>query len=178
MKRANWFVFLLINFLVFTGFLTYSVWEKEKIRKTGRLVFLPLVPKDPRSLFQGDYMILNYDWERLETEESANAPKRGCMVFRIENEEFIPVRLQENFTNLSLGEHCLKYYRSEFQLKIGAESYFFQEGDAGLFSEAKYAGIRFKERDNNGDKLLVGLYDKNKQLLGEIETLRIPKSKK
>lgn len=82
--RPNWFVLLFLNFLVFTGFFTYSVWEKEKIRKTGRLVFLPLVPGDPRSLFQGDYMILNYDWQVLETEENANAPKRGCLVFRIQ----------------------------------------------------------------------------------------------
>ncbi|MCG6142162.1 GDYXXLXY domain-containing protein [Leptospira mtsangambouensis] len=165
--RHKWFVLLFLNFLVFTGFFTYSVWEKEKIRKTGRLVFLPLVLSDPRSLFQGDYMILNYDWQVLDTEKNANAPKRGCLVFRIQKEELVPIRLQKDFTNLSFGEHCLKYYRSGFQLKIGAESYFFQEGDAPFFSEAKFAGIRFLEADNSGDKLLIGLFDKNKQKLGQ-----------
>lgn len=164
--KPNLLVLLFLNFLVFTGFFTYSVWEKEKIRKTGRLVFLPLVPKDPRSLFQGDYMILNYDWQVLETEENANAPKRGCMVFRIQKEELVPIRLQKEFTNLSFGEHCLKYYRSAFQLKIGAESYFFQEGDTSFGSKAKFAGILFLVAENNGDKLLIGLFDKNKQKLG------------
>lgn len=157
---------LIVNLLLLSGFLTQAVVKKETIRKEGRLVFLPLLPRDPRSLFQGDYMVLNYDWSFLESEENAEAPKRGCLVFRIQEEVFLPVRLQVNFADLKASEFCLQYYRSDYDLKIGAESYFFQEGEAELYLEAKYAGIRFLEGNTDGDKLLVGLYDKNKQRLG------------
>lgn len=157
---------LAINLLLLFGILTYSVSKKESIRREGRLIFLPLVPKDPRSLFQGDYMILSYDWGALESEENAKAPKRGCLVFQIENDFIHPIRLQSSFTDIQISEHCLQYYRSEFEIKVGAESFFFQEGDADIFSEAKYAGLRFIEGNTDGDKLLVGLYDKNKQQLG------------
>lgn len=157
---------LLVNLLLLFGFLTQAVLKKEKIRAEGHLIFLPLLPKDPRSLMQGDYMILNYDWTFLEKEENVKAPRRGCLVFRIEEELFVPIRLQSSFTDLKVSEFCLQYYRSEYDLKIGAESYFFQEGDADLYAEAKFAGIRFMEKNQNGDKLLVGLYDKNKHLLG------------
>ncbi|MBM9589126.1 GDYXXLXY domain-containing protein [Leptospira sp. 201903075] len=157
---------LLVNLLLLFGILTYSVSKKESIRREGRLIFLPLVPKDPRSLFQGDYMILSYDWGVLESEKNAKAPKRGCLVFQIENDFIRPIRLQSSFTDIQTSEHCLQYYRSEFEIKVGAESFFFQEGDADIFSEAKYAGLRFIEGNTDGDKLLVGLYDKNKQRLG------------
>ncbi|EOQ98222.1 GDYXXLXY protein [Leptospira wolbachii serovar Codice str. CDC] len=159
-------VLLTINLLLLFGFLTQAVIKKETIRNNGRLVFLPLLPKDPRSLFQGDYMILNYDWSLLEREENAKAPNRGCLVFQIQEDVLMPVRLQSSFTDLKVSEFCLQYYRSDYDLKIGAESYFFQEGDGDLYSEAKYAGIRFREGNTDGDKLLIGLYDQNKQRLG------------
>lgn len=157
---------LITNLLLLSGFLTQAVVKKETIRKEGRLVFLPLLPRDPRSLFQGDYMVLNYDWSFLGSEENAEAPKRGCLVFRIQEDVFLPVRLQVSFTDLKPSEFCLQYYRSDYDLKIGAESFFFQEGDSDRYTDAKYAGIRFLEGNQNGDKLLVGLYDKDKRLLG------------
>ncbi|MBM9547697.1 GDYXXLXY domain-containing protein [Leptospira sp. 201903074] len=157
---------LIFNLLLLFGIFTQAIIKKESIQKDGRLVFLPLLPKDPRSLFQGDYMVLNYDWSLLEGEENAGAPNRGCLVFQIQADVFVPIRLQSSFGNLKASEFCLQYYRSDYDLKIGAESYFFQEGDAELYMEAKYAGIRFLEGKTDGDKLLVGLYDKNKHRLG------------
>ncbi|WP_244934493.1 hypothetical protein [Leptospira vanthielii] len=70
----------------------------------------------------------------------------------------LPVRLQVNFADLKTSEFCLQYYRSDYDLKIGAESYFFQEGEAELYLEAKYAGIRFLEGNTDGDKLFVGWF--------------------
>ena len=34
--------------------------QKERVVRSGNLVLLPLAPVDPRSLMQGDYMILDY----------------------------------------------------------------------------------------------------------------------
>lgn len=40
--------------------LGYVVWEREQRVRHGTDVVLPVVPVDPRSLFQGDYVILGY----------------------------------------------------------------------------------------------------------------------
>ena len=37
-----------------------SIWQKEKLIKTGQPVFVALAPVDPRSLMQGDFMALNF----------------------------------------------------------------------------------------------------------------------
>ena len=41
---------------------------------------------------------------------------------------------------------------------IGAESYFFEEGQAELFEKACYGGLMV---DKNGNSILIGLYDEN-----------------
>ena len=61
-------------------------------------------------------------------------------------------------------------FRSEFLIKytsqgwrginIGAESYFFQEGEADKYENAKYGGIKV---NHQGNSLLIGLYDENRK---------------
>jgi uncharacterized membrane-anchored protein len=48
------------------------------------------------------------------------------------------------------------------QMHIGAESYFFEEGQAKKFEVARYGGIKV---DDAGNSVLVGLYDKNHKLI-------------
>jgi uncharacterized membrane-anchored protein len=48
-------------------------------------------------------------------------------------------------------------------MNIGAESYFFEEGQAEVYAVAKYGGIKI---DNAGNSLLVGLFDEDGELLG------------
>ncbi|RJQ16280.1 MAG: hypothetical protein C4560_09865 [Nitrospiraceae bacterium] len=43
-------------------------------------------------------------------------------------------------------------------VRLGAESFFFQEGHAEYYSTAKYGELRVS---NDGDSVLVGLRDKN-----------------
>ena len=38
----------------------WIVWSNERILAHGQVVRLELAPADPRSLMQGDYMMLNY----------------------------------------------------------------------------------------------------------------------
>ncbi len=152
-------ILVAVNAVLLLGFIFYATIQKEKIRKEGQFVLIPLAPLDPRSLLQGDYMILNYDWSAFDNSEQNF--KRGCLVFKTTNESVLEaIRLSESIDDLKQGERCLKYYRSDYQIKIGAESYFFQEGNGKTFEAAKFAGLRVGE---NGDKLLVALYDENKK---------------
>lgn len=157
------------NLILFLFFFGNSIIQKEEIRNTGEFVFLPLLPKDPRSLFQGDYMILRYDWSRLEKENVDF--KRGCIAYFVENQILIPLRQTESIQDLKPNEKCLRYFQSSYAIKIGAESYFFQEGKGQEYERAKFAGLRIGK---NGDKLLVGLFDENKKQIGNENGNKVP----
>jgi uncharacterized membrane-anchored protein len=67
------------------------------------------------------------------------------------------VRFQEELTPLHKDEHLIKYTSlGKRSMNIGAESFFFQEGQAEKYETAKYGGVKI---DKNGNCLLVGLYD-------------------
>lgn len=154
-----------INTFIFLSFVLYSILSKEEIRSTGQLGLLPLRPQDPRSLLQGDYMILRYDWSIFESSKEGNQLRRGYLIFEIEEGIIRPIRLADQAAEISSGMYSIKFYRSDYEIKIGAESFFFQEGTPEVYSSARYAGIKYLPNSKTGDKLLVGLYDENKELL-------------
>ncbi|PHS66924.1 MAG: hypothetical protein COB12_05660 [Flavobacterium sp.] len=56
------------------------------------------------------------------------------------------------------AELLIKYTSDNWNLDIGAESYFFQEGEGEKYEEAKYGGLKI---DKEGNSVLIGLYDVN-----------------
>ncbi len=159
MMKYKWIV-ILLNLTLLLGYFGYSIAQKEQLLSEGTLVLLELAPVDPRSLMQGDYMALRY---RISVREGDNEiPKRGYCVVRIDAEGVASrVRFQEATSPLNEGEHLINYTSpNRWSVNIGAESYFFQEGDAKKYEVAKYGGVRI---DQEGNSLLVGLYDENKK---------------
>ena len=151
-------VIILVNLIIILGLFNHSVFRKEILLSDGQLVLLELAPVDPRSLMQGDYMRLRYAISEDINQDSI--AKRGfCVVKLVENGIAQKVRLQENrepvHDNEILIEYTVKGWRG---INIGAESYFFQEGQAGKYGNAKYGGIKV---DKQGNSVLVGLYDKS-----------------
>ena len=128
--------------------------------KDGQLVLLELAPVDPRSLMQGDYMALRY--KISENMDFDNMPKRGYCVIRLNpNNIAANIRFQKDLTPLNEGEYLIKYASSdERNVNVGAESFFFQEGQAVKYGRAKYGGVKI---DKNGNSLLVGLYDEQQR---------------
>lgn len=55
--------------------LGYMIYDRASLLRAGREVVLPVVPVDPRSLFQGDYVILGYDISRLKTTLTEATPQ-------------------------------------------------------------------------------------------------------
>jgi uncharacterized membrane-anchored protein len=121
---------------------------------------LELAPVDPRSLMQGDYMDLSYAISRNIERDSIS--KRGfCIVKLEENGIANRVRIQDDKTPINAQEYAIRYNSREWNgINIGAESFFFQEGDAEKYEAAKYGGIKV---DNDGNSLLIGLYDENRK---------------
>lgn len=144
------------NFLLVLAVFNWMIFQKEKTLSNGELVLLQLYPLDPRSLMQGDYMTLRYEMTN-QWSNNDSVPNRGfCILKKGENNIGTYQRLQPNQTPIEADEIALKYYKSNWNVKIGAESFLFQEGQAETFEKAKYGGLRV---ESNGSAVLVGLYD-------------------
>ena len=161
MKRYKW-ILIVLNLLILLVYFNFSVSKKERILKDGKLVLLELAPVDPRSLMQGDYMSLSYAIADLESDKKI--PKRGFCVIKLDSNQVAKrVRFQKEKTPLSQSEHLIEYTApNEWSVNIGAESYFFQEGETEKFEKAKYGGIRI---DKHGNSVLVGLYNEKLKLI-------------
>jgi uncharacterized membrane-anchored protein len=160
MKKYKWLI-LLFNLLLLLLYFNYSVIRKEKLSKEGQFVLLALAPVDPRSLMQGDYMALRY--KISENIPYGDMPKRGyCVVLPDKNGIANGVvRFQKNRLPLNKGEYLIEYTASDkWNIYIGAESFFFQEGAAKKYEKAKYGGLRV---DKKGNSLLAGLYNEQLQ---------------
>lgn len=159
MKKYKWII-ILVNLLLVLGLFSHSMWKKETLLADGQLALLVLAPVDPRSLMQGDYMILNYAISQNTKRDST--PKRGfCVVKLAENGVAERVRIQADKTPINEDEYLIAYTLTDRgRLNLGAESFFFQEGDSEKYDKAKYGGLRL---DKQGNSLLVGLYDKNRK---------------
>jgi uncharacterized membrane-anchored protein len=161
MKKYKWII-IFVNLLILLVSFNHSIFKKETLLSDGELILLELAPVDPRSLMQGDYMELRYAIsDDIETDSIS---KRGfCVVKLMANNIAKRVRIQENKTPLNKGEYLIKYKAKDWQgLNIGAESFFFQEGEGEKYEVAKYGGIKV---DDQGNSLLIGLFnEKLKQI--------------
>lgn len=155
MKKYKWII-ILVNLIILLGLFNNSILQKEELLSNGQLILLELAPVDPRSLMQGDYMDLRYAIS--ENSSSDSIAKRGfCVVKLEENGVAKKVRIQENKIPLNNNEYLIEYTSRQWRgINIGAESFFFQEGDAEKYENAKYGGVKV---DNHGNSLLIGLYD-------------------
>jgi uncharacterized membrane-anchored protein len=144
-------IILLATTLLVLLAVNYSIAKKEGILRDGHTMLLRLAPVDPRSLMQGDYMVLRYALaNNFPKKQLAN---KGCIVVALdENKVATFVRVYDD-TPLYDDEHLL-VYRNRDGLRLGAESFFFQEGDAKLYSKARYGELKV---DRSGASVLVGL---------------------
>ena len=151
----------MVNLALLLVYFNYSIFDKEKTIADGKLVLLKLAPVDPRSLMQGDYMRLRY--EIAEIQDQQLIPKRGYCVVNLDNSGIAhKVRLQKNKTPLTNIERLVKYSQTDRDISIGAESYFFEEGQSEKYATAVYGALRI---DNDGNSVLIGLYNKDFKLI-------------
>ena len=140
-------ILIIANLILLLGYFNWSVYQKEQTLK-----------EDPRSLMQGDYMRLNYKEANSELINRQKA-KRGYAVLKLDkNHVGEIIRLQESLEPVNENEIVLKYKTINGRLFLGAESFFFEEGQDSVYNRAAYGGLRV---DNKGQSLLVGLYDKD-----------------
>ena len=153
-------IIILLNLGILLILFNKSLLHKEETLKKGTLVLLELVPVDPRSLMQGDYMRLSYAIVRENTrlKDKKNTLKSGYCVIEINDKGIArKKRLQAGVFPKSESEYSIRFNsESSRGINIGAESYFFEEGTAEKYEKAKYGGLMV---DNKGNSILVGLFN-------------------
>ncbi len=156
MKNNIKYILIIINLLLLLGYFNWSVMAKEQVLKEGKFVLLELAPVDPRSLMQGDYMRLNYVVNDVPYDHKIE--KRGFIILKLDKKNVArKVRLSSSAEHLKSGEFAIKYFSTGYNnIHVGAESYFFEEGQAKRFEKAKYGALKI---DDDGNSVLIGMYD-------------------
>jgi uncharacterized membrane-anchored protein len=138
--------------------------QKEYVLAKGQTVLLELAPRDPRSLMQGDYMVLDYAISRQHQGDLDARYRDGNLVLRLDEQgvgRF--VRFDSPGTPLAPGEFKLRYRVRDDRVRLGAEAFFFQEGHADRYARARYGELRVAD---SGSSVLVGLRDEQRQPMG------------
>jgi uncharacterized membrane-anchored protein len=154
----KWVVWLVLALVL--AAVNGMVVSKEMILRHGQSMLLKLQPVDPRSLIQGDYMALRYSILNSVTLDETE--RQGCLVVRLDENnvaQFVRVHKGEA---LASGEHLL-YYHKRGHLKLGAESFLFQETKASEYRRARYAEFKVA---SDGKSVLAGLRGENFEELG------------
>ena len=151
----------------------------ERTLSEGRVVLLELAPVDPRSLMQGDYMVLRFAVDEAVLDalhpqrRGGNAaadlwnmdepcgPKRcgdGYVVVAPDRDgvgRF--VRIQDAPQPLADREIAVRFReRDWWRIVIAGNSWFFPEGQAKRYEPARYAELRVAA---DGTALIAGLRD-------------------
>ena len=154
--KAKW---ILAWGLVVLALFNFSVWKKERMLAEGRQVLLALAPVDPRSLMQGDYMVLDYAVRR---NMDSKPRQSGRLVLRDDERGVAQLVGLDDGTALAADCYFLKYKAGRHRISLGAESFFFEEGQGPLFEQAAFGELVV---DASGNSVLVGLRDKDLQKL-------------
>ena len=161
---------IVANLLLVLAVVNGAIWKKQSIVDDGQMVLLELAPVDPRSLMQGDYMILNFAMNRDKALMAviAEAPTRGTLRLSVDDKGIGTFKQfeRESTGDMELADDQLRlrFRKSRRGLQFGIESFFFQEGMADTFANAEFAEVRVSPE---GEAVLVGLRDEALKKLGE-----------
>jgi len=150
---------------VILGLINYSIFSREGLISNGNTVLLELAPVDPKSLMQGDYMVLRF----AVTADARNAMKvpegvaainepagDGYIILLLDDKGIGRFDRIDDQSELKAGEVRMLYRRRGNKMKFATNAFFFQEGKAELYEAAKYGEFKVAE---NGDSILVAMID-------------------
>ena len=140
------------------GLVNWDVRGKEHVIAEGRPVLVRLVPVDPRSLMQGDYMALRFDLPQTVREglEKIITPIARVRA-QLDDQGRATVKglIADRYTP-EAGEEILPLKQLKGKWVLVTDAYFFPEGTGKAFEQAKFGDFRVLP---DGRALLVGLAD-------------------
>ncbi len=162
--KFHWKPILLIIILQFS-ILSIQVIKSETILRQGETVKLELQPLDPRSLMQGDYVILAYQIANFKIEEAKSGERVQLVLQKNENDvhTYTGYYYYHNKWNKDYqykqGDVIITgNYNGYDRIHFGIESYFVPEGTGlEVQQNAKFAMVKVGK---NGNAILTGLAEK------------------
>jgi uncharacterized membrane-anchored protein len=144
--------------LLVLGGVNALIAKKESIKRSGDLIYLDLIPVDPRSLMQGDYMTLNFQLARqIDRSFTDSKPREGET--RLANIVLDEKRIASFSQEPTATSQKLRYRIRKDHVWLGTNAFFFEERSGEQYQPARYGEFRL-DRDS-GEALLVGLRDKD-----------------
>lgn len=138
-----------------------AVSDRRELLRDGRQILLALVPRDPRAFILGDYMELRY-----EVEQNLLVEDSGCLPLSIDGQgiaQSIPEHFMQGKTCRDVPFPALYLEPDLLSVRLRLpHRYYFEEGLAPLYENARYAALRCDERNAC---LLEGLADADGQLI-------------
>ncbi len=151
---------IVLKLIIVLGVVNGAIFRKQAIVNSGRTIFLELAPVDPRSLMQGDYMVLRYALNNDPNfrKTVSDIQTRGQIILKIGDRDIATFsRIADSSFELTDDEIVLKYRKMRSGIRFGIESFFFQEGRADHYQNSKYAELKVSE---NGEPVIVDLRPK------------------
>lgn len=141
------------------GLVHVDVQTKEQVIAHGEKIYLPLAPRDPRSLMQGDYMALNFAVPGPVREALGEQRRQAQVVATLDARGVATVqRLARAGEPLTANERLLPLKRLKGDWVLVTDAFYFPEGQGAPFAEARFGEFRALP---DGRALLVGLADEN-----------------
>jgi uncharacterized membrane-anchored protein len=149
--------------LVVLAVVNFTIFQTESRLTQGQVIYLSLAPVDPRSLIQGDYMQLNYALTQ-ELRNLSELPEKGKVVLSLDEQNIATFERLYQGEPLAANEILLNYRQwDSWNISIGPDSFFFEEGRADDYANARYAAFRVAD---NGQSMLINLHDEDLRPLG------------
>ena len=150
---AAWLLVMVVVIYAVTGF--------ERTLRDGQLVLLELTPVDPRSLMQGDYMALRFAADTHLPQGGQPLPAFAYLHIGAGGRAVLAGTGSQPAAEP--GVVSMRIRRGSGGAGLGPNAFFFQEGTASVYEQARWGGFRVAA---DGTALLTALYDEELQLLG------------
>ncbi|MDR2212592.1 MAG: GDYXXLXY domain-containing protein [Pseudomonadales bacterium] len=159
-------LFILLGALASIGIAGQAIISAERLLREGRVIYLALAPADPRSLLQGDYMRLAFDTRNLPDPEYASGP--SLALANVDERSVATLQTLVPANTVAAPDQILLQIRAKSgRWFIGSDAFYFQEGTADLYENAKFGQFRVGP---NGRMLLSALADQELRLLPQAST--------
>ena len=147
------------------GLTGHAVIDRERVLDEGRVVLFELAPVDPRSLMQGDYMALRF------AIDDALPRRAGAPAGPLPRYAYVDVAADGRASLAGVGEDlpapsssvAVRIRMRDGAPSVGPNAFFFQEGQAAVFEDARWGEFRVAA---DGTALLTHLRDEKLQRLG------------
>jgi len=161
-NKGQWITIVSLIFILLV--VNFNILKKEQLLESGDIVLLELVPVDPRSLMQGDYMRLRFSIEQTLLNEESDL-QNSEKYFIIERDENKVGHFSHVDQGLSLTETQFKmlFRVRDNKIRLATHAFFFQEGTAKEYEKARYGEFRVA---NDGELLLNNLRDESFNVIG------------